>query len=336
METLAALQLLQKNPPPALFVHPEDAADAARAAILLSEIAPSLKAQADELAIEIDDLRIAREAVTHQRATLLRADEDLEVDREKLRKTLAARETKYTELAKLAAAEGSRLSGLASKAKSIEELLAEITKLSGLVIPRRKPEPPPLVGPSPTPRRSPFDQGPAIASSQAGQELRTRPLQASAGLNIARFSKAKGAVRLPANGRMIAKFDTETGKTGNAKGITIATRPGAQVVAPFDGEIAFAGPYMGYGELLIIAAGEGYHLILSGLDRIDAVVGQRLLAGEPIGQMGAAQISTERAKLSSASAKSGKRETQTRKGGRNSTLSCAKMDKHSIQCHGWP
>ncbi|TNE37169.1 MAG: hypothetical protein EP347_08775 [Alphaproteobacteria bacterium] len=292
VETLAALQLLQKNPPPALFVHPDDAADAARAAILMSEIAPALKEQADALAKEIDDLRLAREAVTNQRATLARADQDLEAERQRLAETLAERENKYRELSKLAATQTSELTKLAGKAASIEDLLSEIRKVGTLVAPRRKPSPPPETGPLPTPRPSPFKTEPVVASLPPGRELTSAPLQASAGLKVARFSAAKGAVRLPANGRMIAKFDSQNGKAGKTKGITIATRPGAQVVAPFDGEIAFAGPYLGYGQLLIISAGEGYHLILSGLDQVSAVVGQRLLAGEPIGQMGPAKGKT--------------------------------------------
>lgn len=303
VETLAALQLLQKNPPPALFVHPDDAADAARAAILMSEIAPALKEQADALAREIDELRLAREAVTSQRATLARADEDLEAERRLLAETLAEREKKYRELSGLAATETSELTKLAGKAETIEDLLSEIRKVGTLVAPRRKPSPPPQTGPLPTPRPSPFKEETAVASLPPGRELTSAPLQASAGLNIARFSAAKGAVRLPANGRMIAKFNSQNGKAGKTKGITIATRPDAQVVAPFDGEIAFAGPYLGYGQLLIITAGEGYHLILSGMERIDAVVGQRLLAGEPIGQMGPAEGKTR-----PASQKSGENE----------------------------
>ncbi len=49
----------------------------------------------------------------------------------------------------------------------------------------------------------------------------------------------------------------------------------------------FAGPFRGYGQLLIIAHGEGYHTLLAGIDRVDGAVGQLLLAGEPVGQMGA-------------------------------------------------
>ncbi|MBZ0325779.1 MAG: peptidoglycan DD-metalloendopeptidase family protein, partial [Alphaproteobacteria bacterium] len=72
-------------------------------------------------------------------------------------------------------------------------------------------------------------------------------------------------------------------------GIVIGTRPDAPVIAPYDGLVVFAGPFRGYGQLLIIEHGEGYHILLSGLFRIDANAGQRLLAGEPIGVMGKAE-----------------------------------------------
>nr|WP_242480579.1 peptidoglycan DD-metalloendopeptidase family protein [Rhodovibrio sodomensis] len=71
----------------------------------------------------------------------------------------------------------------------------------------------------------------------------------------------------------------------SAKGIEIVTRPGAQVVAPYDGKVVYAGPFRGYGRILIIEHGGRYHSLLAGLERIDAVVGQWVLAGEPVGVM---------------------------------------------------
>ena len=76
----------------------------------------------------------------------------------------------------------------------------------------------------------------------------------------------------------------ETGLT--RKGITIETGVGAQVVVPHDGTVVFAGPFKGYGRLLIIEHGEGYHSLLAGLARIDNVIGQQVLSGEPAGIMG--------------------------------------------------
>ena len=71
--------------------------------------------------------------------------------------------------------------------------------------------------------------------------------------------------------------------------MTIATLPGAQVVAPFDGKIAFAGPFRRYGQLLILSVGEGYYVLLAGMAEIDGTVGQTVLAGEPVGRMGKAE-----------------------------------------------
>jgi septal ring factor EnvC (AmiA/AmiB activator) len=49
----------------------------------------------------------------------------------------------------------------------------------------------------------------------------------------------------------------------------------------------FAGTFRGYGQMLIISANGGYHVLLAGLAKIDGVVGQTVLAGEPVGRMGA-------------------------------------------------
>jgi len=94
---------------------------------------------------------------------------------------------------------------------------------------------------------------------------------------------------LPARGSLILRYgQRRDGDDEASKGITIATRPAAQVVAPFDGKVAFAGLFRGYGQILIIEHGGRYHSLLAGLERIDAVLGQWLLAGEPVGVMGGA------------------------------------------------
>jgi septal ring factor EnvC (AmiA/AmiB activator) len=102
------------------------------------------------------------------------------------------------------------------------------------------------------------------------------------------FTQAQGHMPYPARGPLAIRFGqmNETGMP--ARGVTIETRPGAQVVAPYDGEVAFAGPFRGYGLLLIIEHTEGYHTLLAGMARIDSAVGQRLVAGEPVGVMEAA------------------------------------------------
>ena len=66
-------------------------------------------------------------------------------------------------------------------------------------------------------------------------------------------------------------------------GLWFEAAGGAQVVAPTDSEIIFAGPYQKFGQVLLLEIAGGYHLLLAGLDRIDAKIGDAVLAGEPIG-----------------------------------------------------
>ena len=99
------------------------------------------------------------------------------------------------------------------------------------------------------------------------------------------FSAARGSLPMPARGRLVGLFGEGGGERKN-KGIIIETRDDAQVITPYDGEVVYAGPFRGYGRLLIIDHGEGYHTLLAGFSRIDSIQGQWLLAGEPVGVMG--------------------------------------------------
>jgi septal ring factor EnvC (AmiA/AmiB activator) len=92
---------------------------------------------------------------------------------------------------------------------------------------------------------------------------------------------------MPARGRTIVTYgERKAGEATISKGLSIQTRSFAQVVAPYDGRVVYAGDFRGYGQILIIEHGGRYHTLLAGLDRIDAVAGQWLLAGEPVGMMG--------------------------------------------------
>jgi septal ring factor EnvC (AmiA/AmiB activator) len=107
------------------------------------------------------------------------------------------------------------------------------------------------------------------------------------------FTAAKGKLPLPARGTIAKRFsDSETGPF--ARGIVVETRQRAAVVAPHDGQVVYAGEFRGYGLVLILEHGEGYHFLLAGLSRIDCAAGQWVLAGEPVGVMGSAGGDSQR------------------------------------------
>ena len=114
-----------------------------------------------------------------------------------------------------------------------------------------------------------------------------KPVQKQKPADFRVFPKDITRLTAPVNGTLVQKFGTRTETAGTIKGVAIETRPGAQIVATFDGQIVFEGPFRGYGQILIIEHAGGYHTILAGLDRVVVEVGQWLKAGEPIGRMGA-------------------------------------------------
>ena len=159
-----------------------------------------------------------------------------------------------------------RIEKLTSDAKDLKDLLARIAA-------QRPKEPAPDA---------------AGAGSKSTQEAALQPPPGATG-GARSFSAAHGSLLLPARGRIVKLFGQPTASGLANRGVTIRTRAEARVVAPYDGQVAFAGPFRGYGQLLIIDQGEGYHILLAGLSRIDCVVGQWLQAGEPVGVMGPAE-----------------------------------------------
>ena len=101
----------------------------------------------------------------------------------------------------------------------------------------------------------------------------------------ASFAKARGRLPYPIRGQITGHFGDEMIGGAHAKGITITGRPAARVIAPFDGTVLFAGPFKNYGQLVILDHGNGYLTLLAGMDSINPIIGQQVLAGEPIGQV---------------------------------------------------
>lgn len=93
-------------------------------------------------------------------------------------------------------------------------------------------------------------------------------------------------LQLPVAGRTVAGFGTVTASGIRSQGVTLAPRPGAQAVAPAPGRVAFAGPYRGYGRIVIIDHGNGWTSLVTGLARTNVEVGDRLVGGSPMGVAG--------------------------------------------------
>ncbi len=267
VEILAALQRVGHQPPPALLVQPEDALQAVRTAITLGAVVPEMRAQADALAGDLADLLRVRKTIIGESEHLSR-DLDL-LGREQLRMNLLIdeRQQKQAVTEQALEAERARAADLARQVDNLKDLVAKLE--SGLDSATRA----------------------ARAEARSIEEDATRPdlaaLKDPGRLAPAvAFAATRGRLRLPVNGVKIREFGSSDGVGGTQKGLSIAARAGAQITAPCDGWVVYAGPFRSYGQLLILNAGGGYHVLLAGMERISVDLGQFVLTGEPVAVMG--------------------------------------------------
>lgn len=106
------------------------------------------------------------------------------------------------------------------------------------------------------------------------------------------FADLRGTLPLPAFGRVILN-PGETDARGVARpGLTLATRPQALVTSPVTGTIRFIGRMRDYGNVMVLEPGEGYLLILAGMDQLYGAVGDIVARDAPLGLMGGAEAAT--------------------------------------------
>lgn len=272
---LGALESLELNRPPALAVDPSDAVKAARSAMLLSILVPKLQEEAQKLDKSLERLSTLRSTVEEQRSSARAATKDLDDRRQHLEDLLRDLSARRRVAQNEAESETRRLASLAAEARDLKSLLSKLDRPAAIISPRLRPAPP-----------SEHEVGEAPPQEGEDKPETAQFQQAYLGVKPKSFNESRGAIRMPVAGFPTQHFGAEDESGGRTKGMKFTTRESAQVVAPFDGSIAFAGEFLGYGQLLIIEAGGGYHILLAGMTRIDGIVGQQLLAGEPVGMMG--------------------------------------------------
>ncbi len=92
------------------------------------------------------------------------------------------------------------------------------------------------------------------------------------------------AYRLPVRGSVATGFGEISTSGVRARGLTLTVAPGAMVVAPAPGSIAFSKRFRGYRRIVILDHGDGWTTTVTGLDASVGPVGGRVATGTPIGR----------------------------------------------------
>ena len=281
IRTLAALQNLALKPTESLFVQPLTPVEIIRSAILLRETVPFLEENAERIREELDQITKKKNLIESQLAQISKQKKVLEREHEKM-KLLVQKKSKIRNAVEIESVKSQRnLQKLASQAQDIRELLEKIEKER--LEQERKAE-------AERKRLEALHQAELKKLEKLKKDKKTQSAdliksnQEAIKESSKKFAKAKGKLSMPVKGRIVTAYGAKD-KGVTSKGITVQTRNMAQVISPYDGTVAFAGPFRGYGNLIIIEHGDGYLSLLAGLGSLDCEVGQLLLAGEPVGLM---------------------------------------------------
>jgi murein hydrolase activator len=269
-EVLAALQRAGRRTPPALMVRPEDALQSLRTAMLLGAVVPEMRARAERLIGDLGNLVSIRKETTEQKERLLADRDSLTNDSRRLAALVDERQRKQSEAEKEVEAERRRATELSKQAENLRDLIAKMEQ----------------------DLRTAAKAAAAAAAAAKIAEAKANTKNTAAFKDPGRlapavaFASAKGLLPMPVNGPKLRNFGSSDGTGGVERGISVAARPGAQVTTPCDGWVVYSGPFRSYGQLLILNAGGGYHVLLAGMERISVNIGQFVLTGEPVGTMG--------------------------------------------------
>jgi len=283
-EVLGALQRMGRNPPPALLVTPQDALKSVRSAILLGSVVPEIRSETEILAIELSQLEALSNEISIQRRQLT-LDLDTEATEERRLALLILEKKKRSKKAReklaIQGVEAAKLAAQAANLKSlIQQLETEIESVNIATKTARKVD-----------QERKKRQNEQIANVR--REVSRPDFSDSSRINPAiNFGDAKGFLIKPVNGVEIRNYGDKDEVGDPSPSIAIATRVNARVISPADGWVVYSGPFRSYGQMLILNVGSNYHIIMSGMEKVDVELGQFVLVGEPVGIMGSRRIAS--------------------------------------------
>ncbi|MDX8355946.1 peptidoglycan DD-metalloendopeptidase family protein [Sphingopyxis terrae] len=262
----ASLQQLSRRPPVSVLAQPGSLRDMIHARAVLDAVMPVIQQRTAGVRQELARLRTTQQQQRVALQALSASKAQLAERRDALTRLENEGRLRSRDLMSSAQLEADRALGLGEKARDIVDLMdaleadaavrGELADLSG-----------PLPRPADPARAAPLD-APVVPAASRDADL------------------GAGAYRLPVVGRIVAGLGEVNDSGVRSRGITVATQPGGQVVAPAAGRVSFAGDYRGYGKIVIIDHGGGWTSLITGMIALSVSVGDTLDAGAPVGRAG--------------------------------------------------
>ena len=261
IKLIAALQLMARRPPALALVQRGSLSDLVHVRAVLAAIMPVLHARTAGLRAELDEGRRLRKDADRALVALSDGQKRLITERASLVQLALIRRRESQTLTGSAIIEQDRAMALGEKARDIVSLMSDINASAE------------------TRAQLETLSGPVLRPQRPG-EPRAIPLEA----NI--LPSVRLPYRLPVTGTVITGLGEVSDAGVRARGLTIATRALAQVVSPAAGRIVFAGPFRGFGQIIIVDHGGRWTTLITSLSALDVRVGDIVVQGGPLGRAG--------------------------------------------------
>lgn len=250
---MAALQSLARRPAVLGLVQPGSTADIVHVRAVLGAVTPAMRARTADIRAEIARTRQLRDGAQLAAKTLADGRARLQNDRLALVRAEGEHRLKSVGYRREAMFESDRALALGEQARDLidqMDVMGEAAETQAALAALPGPLPRPSEGEAP------------VAVTRSGPP----------------------PYRLPVVGTVVTGLG-ELSDTGvRARGLTLATAPGAEIVAPTAGRVIYAGRFRRYGNIVIVDHGSGWTSLIAGLDAVLVKVGDTLNQGTPLGR----------------------------------------------------
>jgi murein hydrolase activator len=255
---------LSRVPPEMVIAMPGDFENTMRTSTVLGLTTTALAKQADILSHDLAEIHALQTQIKHNHRQLSRQKSALQKDEAVLAAKLDERGSIQSRLLSRYTEQEQQVQRLSDASNSLRDLMSQLEtrrrdaeqkaqKLA--VVPTFKPE-----------QKAPATQGAAPTARQ--------------------FAAARGKISLPAEGKIFTFYGDKTDDGDTSRGISIRTRSAAKVTSPYAAEVVYTGTFLDYGNMVILRHADGYHSLLAGMQTVSAKLGQNVIQGEPVGEMG--------------------------------------------------
>jgi septal ring factor EnvC (AmiA/AmiB activator) len=269
---LPLIERLSLYPAETLLAVPASPEAALRGVLVLQALSRQMEIEAEALRRDQAALDAATEALRHEAPRLSEAEAAQKREADALDQQIAAA---HEAQATAEAQANDAASQAASAATRADSLRAALTALEAQ---RRADEAKARDDATRAERQK------HVAEAQAARQREAVAARPTGTGTIASGAGPRGQLQPPVIGVVVKGWGEQT-DGGPATGVSYHAPPGAHVISPCAGRVVFAEGFRSYGLLLIVDCGGGYHVVLSGFERLDVRLGQSIVAGEPVGVM---------------------------------------------------